>query len=428
MGISSLAILWKFAKIIYGESSATLSLFVFSLYSLHIGYSTTSSSEVPYLFFMLAGLLGFFAYRESGSLASLCLGAIVLGISAGMRYEAWICIFALFLILLFFPSRHLTGEFWQSGHVREVFVFGALAGAWPLLWMIYQWKAFAKPLYGVTMNYSWVAQQVQVEHHSALYHLALLPGVILLTLSPFVVAAGLYGLALGLRQPPGREFALVLLMIAAVLTCQIISGGLLSLARYTITVGTLLAIASGRGLEGIAHRLPQRRERQFRAAIALLLVLNLGAILTLSEMPQRFSDKFSAISPRLHFPRRIESLRQYLKPRLNPDDAVIIDDYNVESNIIAAAIGLPLMTRDRAFLASSQPVSDLPGYMNRRHPRYLIYSARGVLAPYLPLPATCPASPVGLNDIDFQCVFANDIYSVYSLGYDGPRTLAEQKR
>jgi Dolichyl-phosphate-mannose-protein mannosyltransferase len=413
LGICSLAILWTLAKIVYGETSATFSLLIFSLYGLHIGYSTTSSSEVPYLFFILAGLLGFFIYRSSGSLAALGLGAIALGVSGGIRYEAWVCIFAAFAILSFFPSAHLKGGFWQSGHVSEVSVLGALAGAWPLFWVIYQWRTFGKPLYGVTMNYSWVAEQVQVEHHSSAYHLALIPGVITLTLTPLIVAAGLYGLALGLRQPLGREFALIFLIMAAALAYQIISGGLLPLARYTITVGTLLVIASGHGLDRVAHLVPQCRGLPCRVAITVLLVLNLAGILALSESRLPVSDKFSAISPRLRFPRRVEEVSQYLKPRLKENEAVAIDDYNTESNILASAIGLPLVARECTFLASVRPLSEFPEYMEHHQPLYLIYSDKGVFRNAFPLPHHCAAPVATLNGLSFECLFANDVYRIY---------------
>lgn len=419
LGIASLPMFWLLAREVYNRSAATLSLIVFALYSLHIGYTTTSSSEVPYLFFMLAGVLVFFVYRRSGSTAALVLAAVGLGVSAGIRYEAWVCIFALVLILIFMP-RHATGSFWRKEHVREVFLFGAIAGSWPLFWLIYQWKTFGRPLYGVTMNYQWVVEQVAIEHKSRLYHLALSPAVILLTLSPVIVAASFYGLALGLREAKGREFALIFAIMGAVFMYQIAAGGLLPLARYTITLGTLLALASGYGLDRAAQFVSQRWAFPFRAAMAVMLIINLGAILTLSEVRNPFSDQFSAISPRLRFRDHIEEVRRYLKPRLKPEDAVVIDDYNVESNIIAAAIGLPLDTADRAFLASSQPVSKLPEYLNRKHPRYVIYSERGVLKSYLALPEKCPATFIGVNGMEFRCVFGNDTYRVYDVSYSAP--------
>jgi 4-amino-4-deoxy-L-arabinose transferase-like glycosyltransferase len=421
LGVASLGIFWMLTKEVYDRSAATLSLMVFALYSLHIGYSTTSSSEVPYLFFLLVGLLAFFVYRRSGSSAVLALGAVALGIGAGIRYEAWVCIFALAVILIFMPRTHAAGGFWRTEHVREVLLFGTIAGSWPLFWLIYQWKVFGRPLYGVTMNYKWVVEQVAIEHRSRLYHIGLSPAVILLTLSPVIVAASFYGLALGLRESAGREFAMIFVIMGAVFSYQILAGGLLPLARYTITLGTLLALASGYGLDRFGQSLSQRGVRQFRTAVALMLVINLGGILTLSEMRNRFSDQFSAISPRLRFRNHIEEVRRYLKPLLNPDDSVVIDDYNVESNIIAAAIGLPLDTADRAFLASSQPVSKLPDYMDRRHPRFLIYSDRGVLNAYLTLPGKCTASFISLNGMEFRCLFANEIYRVYEIIYCQPR-------
>ena len=61
LGIASLGACWALAKEVYGVPAAKLSHLAFALYSLHIGYSTTSSSGAPYLFFVLSGMLGFFA-------------------------------------------------------------------------------------------------------------------------------------------------------------------------------------------------------------------------------------------------------------------------------------------------------------------------------------------------------------------------------
>ena len=185
LGVSTLAVFWLLVKEIYGKRAALLSLLVFTFYALHIGYSTTSSSEAPYLFFLLCGLLAFFWYRQLHSLAFLIVAAIALAIGAGIRYEAWICIFAVFLVLLLMPSEN--ANLGHGKHVREVLSFGAIAALWPLFWMAYQWKMFAKPLYGVTMNYAWVAQQTAIEHRSALYRLVQPAGVILLTLCPIAV-------------------------------------------------------------------------------------------------------------------------------------------------------------------------------------------------------------------------------------------------
>jgi len=415
LGVSTLAVFWLLVKEIYGKRAALLSLLVFTFYALHIGYSTTSSSEAPYLFFLLCGLLAFFWYRQLHSLAFLIVAAIALAIGAGIRYEAWICIFAVFLVLLLMPSEN--ANLGHGKHVREVLSFGAIAALWPLFWMAYQWKMFAKPLYGVTMNYAWVAQQTAIEHRSALYRLVQPAGVILLTLCPIAVIASIYGLVSGMRLRRSREFGLILLTMGTVFAIQSTTGGVNSMARYTITLGTLIAIPSGYGFCQFARFMRRSMQTQFRAAITVLLLLNLGAILAVSELPNRLSDKFSAISPRLRFPNRIEELRQYLRPRITVDDALVIDDYNVESNIIAAAVGVPFRASSRVFLASSHPISELTGFFHERHPRYVIYSDRGVLPAALPLQGKCTSSGIRIQDRTFQCLFENDVYRVYQVTY-----------
>ena len=416
LGIGSLAIFWAVSRQIYGRPAAKFSILVFAFYSLHVGYSTTSSSEVPYLFFVLTGLLGFFVYRHSGSRSALALGAASLGIGAGIRYEAWLFIFAIFVILLLFPSAHVGGRVGGLRYVGEITLFSGMAGSWPLFWLIYQWKLRGMPLYGVTMNYKWVPEQLAEVHRSQLYRLALFPGVILLTLTPVILVAGLYGLGRGLRHRQPRDFCLIFLIVGVITCFQIAAGGLLPMARYTITLGSLLAIASGYGVEQFARFLPKRRVRHLSMGISFLLILNLGAIFVLSVIPNRFSDKFGSISPALRFPRHIESLGQYLKPRVGLNTSVVIDDYNTEGNLIAHAIGLPLLVGDRAYFASRENLPELLGYLEKKHPRYLIYSNRGVLRAFLPLPGQCSA--VIINGIHLRCLFQNDIYRVYSIDYE----------
>src|SRR5438105_4697385 len=93
----------------------------------------------------------------------------------------------------------------------------------------------------------------------------------------------------GIAHIIAREFALILFAIGIALTIQIATGGLLPMARYTITVGSLLAIASGYGLERMPNS--RSRPRQFRVAVGLLLVVNLAAILAISEVRSSVSDK-----------------------------------------------------------------------------------------------------------------------------------------
>src|SRR5581483_1234907 len=105
LGSASLLAVWHAARDLYGEKAAGLSLLVFAFYTLHVGYSTTSSAEVPYLFFALAGLALFFRYRRKPSIRTLVWSGLLFTIGAAIRYEAWVMMFAVALVLLAEPLK-----------------------------------------------------------------------------------------------------------------------------------------------------------------------------------------------------------------------------------------------------------------------------------------------------------------------------------
>jgi len=416
LGTASLGLFWRLAWELYRTRAANLSLLVFSLYSLHIAYSTTSSSEVPYLFFVLLGLVCFFAYRRSGSVWLLALAGIGLTVAAAIRYEAWVIIFSITLLLLHSLWQTLQQGPWRMRHLGPVVLFGATGGAWPAFWMFFVWAKMGHPFYFVNEQGASVLEQLAFAQRSTWYLLGLSPGVLLLTLSPVVIAAILYALWLAIHEGAGREFFTVLIIVALVQFYEIVSGGLLPLARYTLTLGTLLAALSGHGLERLAHRFFPRAMNGFRMVVLATLVLNLATILVLSETQNRYSEKLGSISPRLRFPHQIEDVGKYLRPRLGPDDAVVIDNYNDDSNIVAAAAGLPLLPGDRAYLARSQTCSALESYIKAKHPGYLVYSDSGTLRPCLPLPQG-RSTPTSFAGMEFRCVLENETYRVYEIKY-----------
>ena len=101
---------------------------------------------------------------------------------------------------------------------------------------------------------------------------------------------------------------------------------------------------------------------------------------------------------------------------MHPEDGVVIDDYNVESNIVMGAARMPLLPGNRAYLASLTNDIGVYEYIDREHPRFLVYSDRGTLRRSLVLPSTC-SEKTNIGRVDFQCDFANDIYRVYELSY-----------
>lgn len=403
LGVASVGALWLLSKELDGAGAALFSATVFTFYSLHIAYSATSSCDVPYLFFVVAGLALFFRGRRTDSNLLLVCGGLALTLGAGIRYEAWVIIAALNAILLY------RREF------KRLVFFVPASGAWPAFWMAYEWITRGHPLYSPALNYSWVANDLNFYGTSLIYRLMLPPGVILLTLTPLVIVGFiLSGRRVWQKKGPLAEFAFVLLFFAAVQFYQIAAGGTMSYARYTLTLGTLIATLAGVGLY---HSFPHPR------LLAGVMLANLGALVLLSSVSNPFINKVRSMAPVLHFTTHLEETGRYLRDHLGPNDAVVIDDYNYETNQIAAVAGLPLLGSERAFLMpdridpekQKKKVAELLPYLRSRRPAYLVYARQGELRHFLPFPPDC--SPKQFEDMRFVCVFQNTQYQIYEIHY-----------
>ena len=420
-GVASLWLFWRIAQSLYSEMAANLSLLVFALYSLQIAYSTTSSSEAPFLFFVLGGLLCFLRYQSSGQVGWIGLSGISLTMSSAIRYEGWILIFGIGVVLFGSAVKEVSHNSKKSQLLAGgLGVFCLTAGLWPVFWMSYSWLKWKNPLYIVAMNHAHVANALGASSTSALYLLMVYPGALFLTLSPIGFAGALYALRLSLRETMGRSVAFLVVLLALVQLYQVSSGGVMPFARYTMTLGTLMAIMSGQGLEILQHRWFPKSAPVFTAWAAIILALNLTALCVMGSVQSRFRQKFASVSPLIEFSGYLKDAAVNLRHRIGPDDAVVIDNYNVQSNLVQAAASLPLVT-DRVFsVAAEQPEnlrSDLYAFFKTKHPKYLVYSDQGTLRPYLGLPGGCPSKPILRDNMQFRCFYANKIYSLYVINY-----------
>ncbi|HVB56506.1 MAG TPA: glycosyltransferase family 39 protein [Candidatus Acidoferrales bacterium] len=412
-GLMSLWLFWRLVSRLYGDWAAILSLAVFTFYSLHIAYSTTSSSEEIFVAFVLGGLLGVFTFRASGKYGALVAGGLSLTAAAAIRFEAWIVIFALALIFLLGQESR---PFLRGGYWKALLAFGVTSGAWPIFWSIHTWLMTGYPFYGLTDNRASIPAQLAVNPHGPFYELALSPGVIVLTLTPVAIAGTLYGLWLSLQKRKNLDFAFVVAFFALFQFATIATHGILALARYTLMLGTLCAAIAGYGLAELSAKVFGTRRDRTLAVLTAVLVANLALIVGLSQYRNPFEDKFRSVSPLMQFPVHVEEVGKILHPRMKLTDHVIVDNYNDEPNILGIAIGLPLLAGDRAFFVSDLNGTDPFPYLNSRHPRFAILSPRGMLGSSLDMPKDCSKYLV-IRGIEFQCIFRNNIYWVYEIHY-----------
>jgi hypothetical protein len=295
--------------------------------------------------------------------------------------------------------------------------YALTSGAWPIFWTIRTSISTGTLFYALSYTKAAIAGQLAVfPEHGALYELALTPGIILVTLTPIAVAGMLYGVWLSFREKKARGFAILVLFFAAFQFVTIATHGTIALARYTLTLGTLCALLAGYGVAKLGE-LFRLRSRTIFATLAVLVVANLAVVVGLSRRPTRLGEKFRSISPLMQFSGHLEDLGKFLRPRIQPTDRVVIDNFNGEANLVGVVIGLPLLTGDRMFTThfNAREVDPFP-YISSYQPRYAVLSSRGTIGPSLGLPAVCSDSWI-VRGVSFRCLHENEIYRVYEITY-----------
>lgn len=404
--VASLFLFWNIARRLYNRRAATLSLLVFALYTVHIGYSGVSSSEAFYLCLVLLGICSYFSAVQSGRTHQLLLSGVSFTAAAAVRYEAWVLILAFGLVLAYRAV--------ESRRLKEVMVFSASASIWPFLWMIVCWRKTGNLLYFIAMNHEWVPEQIRETPHSILYRLTLPPGVLLISLS-ILCLAGVYWIFHLNRERLDGELVFAFLLFAAVQFAQIISGGVMSFARYTISMGTFLALFSGPGLIRLWTQL------RFRPTVLLplscaILALNVAVISAVAETRLPGSDKLRSIGPRMRFPHRIDDVGQFLHDHLRPGDRVVLDYYNEESGSILLEADLYQRHGD-IFEAFPRQVQGTAQYVEQQHPKYFVYAENGTISHYLRIASGCSRSSFPIAGVRSSCVFENEVYRIYELTY-----------
>lgn len=415
LGIGTILLVWRLARVLYGDTASLLTLAVFNLYTLHVGYSTTSSAEVPFLFFLIGSLYFFFSFFGSEQLWRLGASGLMLSAAESIRYEAWAIFLAMTVALLVLTLRNKNRTRW-SRNIQSLLLFCATGGLWPIFVMAGSWRAYGDPMRSLSAHNELISGWFAAHPVPVAHQLAVIPVTFFVSLSPFAFAGAIVGLARSFKQHLTASFAAITLFFWAVQNYEIVSGKLLAMARYSLTLGTLLAVVSGFGLEHICQKVFPRRIRLAEVIVMVLIFVNFVAVLLMSESRTGLGDKFAAMSPRLRYPKRVEDVGAYLKLHMRPDDKVVIDDYNVESNVIADAAGIPLLSQSDSYLASVKQNVGIRDYIETEHPRFVVYSDEGTLRKSLRLPSEC-ADTTMPDEVVFSCKFSNRIYRIYELSY-----------
>jgi hypothetical protein len=251
------------------------------------------------------------------------------------------------------------------------------------------------------------------------YQVGLPVAVLLLALSPVPLAGAVLGSWLLVRQTPARYMVILAWATAVFQFAYILRGGAVANARYMLTQMALWCVLSGPGLLVLQEQLLARRAKLVLAGALACLLITPAGILMASEKEWSYSEKFASVSPRLRFPRYLVATAQALRPLLQSGDAVVLDQYRGESNLLRYALGLPLDSDDRVFSAYEQVLRDLPGFIRMRRPRFMVYSPNGNIQRVLRIPPRGGAAVDDALGANFVAVTSNSVYAVYRITYAG---------
>ena len=417
-GIASIYLVYRLTRLISGEAAATLSAFVCALAGLHIGYSTTSSSEMSYLFFLLMGLVGFFEYQTSGNFRPLVWGAICFSVGSGIRYEAWIFFPFLCLLLVWPVTSFFRAGLWPGRRWLGLALFVLLGGAWIILWSAFSWAHWGDPLHAVHLNKAFIQEQSSESLRPLPYRFSLPVGVILLSLSPLPFVGALYAIIACRKKPLARQFIFLSAAFGVVQYIEFWRGAAVSNARYTLTLFVLATILSGMGISEICFKLRPGAVSRLKKRVFATMALTQVAILAGGESRVPYNEKLASVSPWLRYPHYLNDAARSLKSRLKPTDAIIVDSYNWEDNIFVHALGLPLNPDHRVLAGRAADSQKLEDFIRVHHPRFLVYSDKGMLRSYLDLPQQCTQDE-RVRDMRLDCFYSNATYRVYWIQYSG---------
>jgi 4-amino-4-deoxy-L-arabinose transferase-like glycosyltransferase len=263
-GVATTVPLWFLCRKLYDARAARFSCLVLAFWGMHIQFSTTAASEALSLL-LLTACLAFFAHEWWPAAGA------ALTLACATRYDVWMLIPVL-AVALGVRRRY-----------RDAAVFGALALAFPLTWLIGNARFHGDAQYPAhyinAFHRTWFAENEAfwgVLRHRTL-NLFFWPLVAAFTLTPIVAVAG------ALRARHGWLIAVAALPMIVFTTRSTLVGDFEPLARFT--AGSLLVVIVWAG----------PRLRAPAVAVLALFTLALGAYTWQRE--GKWHDSLRPVSP-----------------------------------------------------------------------------------------------------------------------------------
>jgi len=334
-GVLSVIPLFALTRRLMGKRAAVWACLAFSVWGMHVQFSTTAGSEALALFLVLACLAYFAAAMEEGRFAPLVYSALMLNLACATRYDAWLLIPLLSVALLFGDKDRIAAI------TRAVF-FALFCLPFPLIWMqgneSAQWvpgfpyaSAFAPIRYIEQFHKDWVSGELG-RWGKALYRLQnafFWPGAALATLSPLVALFGVIGMVQAFRRRPEQRWLLWVAWIPS-LYFTFRSAVLLNFQPLARFAATELVLVLPYVYFGFGELLKNAGAWTRRGIAALAIAVALGEPIALGAFTFRsegkLEDALRPISPTSTNPEATMRVARFIKEEILPRNGAIILD------------------------------------------------------------------------------------------------------
>jgi len=413
---------WGTLRRTFDRRVALASTLAFALFGFHIAYSATTSCEAPTLFFMACGVYAWLRFALGDGWIWCLSAGVTLSAASLIRFDPWITIPVLSLLLLDFSRG--WGSLWSNRSAwQRAIIFGLASSFGAVGWMVFSELKWGDPMELPHRTLLINESALPVLRHSLAFRSVVVPVSLLTALSPvvFVLAAGGIVWVLGRGQWAARSLAVLAVTFFVWDDFNAIHNETTQ-ARYTLMYTWLLIPFAFEALRGLARRWPEGwADRRLYGANLVFFVLWNGAIVAAGHYgPAEVADRLGPMSPLLEPHLEIRQLTRWLRRNVSPSDTIVMDEFNWQSGTILQFSGVPPSHAHRiSGSAYSNPEllnQEVQAYIRLRHPRFAVCSPYGPIGRLWSLDDKQTANVPELG-IALQLEWQGQYWRIYRINY-----------
>lgn len=411
-GILAIVPFFRLTQREFGLKPAIYATVAFCCYTLHVRYSTVTTSEAINAFLLLWAVSLVFLYLTTGRRRHLVGSIVTMNLATMVRYENLLLVVILAGILLGAAVTSGLEERWpirfDRRKVTAALLFAGLSLVFLGTRLIGDYVYHGDPLYSVAVSQSHfqAMQQRGLETRGALWHhlytVLFWPGVTVLSLSPVVGLLAFGNAARLIRRKRHLAYVVIPLgFLAAYIIQATLVKNMATFARYSLPVGIFILPLAG----DLWHRLLVDRPRLWQRSangIVFASVVVWFIFLAMVGVPETgaLADKLSSVSPVSRLPQGMMGAIDWVNRRLPDSARVLIDERAGEGGLVRMYCRFP----QHHVLLEWEDQAKIDSFLASGAPCYFVTFKGGILAKSWGLRATSGEQTTGKYSLSPQVV------------------------